>query len=314
MKADTQQCRVGSMIILEKLTGYCETGTVSWMEKETFFLYKCQFNYTRLGGFVFSHRLLLVVTTACFALSVLAQDISTGQWIDLTHAFNERSVYWPTAKTFKKTEVFHGHTSGGWFYSAYNFAAAEHGGTHIDAPIHFAEGANTTDKVPISQLIGQGVVIDVSRQAAANLDYLVSAADIKTFEASHGQIPAGAIVLLNTGRAKLYPDRKAYMGTAERGPKAVLKLHFPGLGVDAAEVLIARGISAVGIDTPSIDYGQSKNFATHVLLMKHNIPAFENVADMRALPPTGSTIFALPMKIEGGSGGPLRIVAHLPNK
>lgn len=257
-------------------------------------------------------RMTLAISTMCFALSASAQDISSGRWIDLTHSFNEQSVYWPTAETFKKTEVFHGHTDGGWFYSAYNFAAAEHGGTHIDAPNHFAKGARTTDQVPVDQLIGPGFVIDVSRQAAEDVDYLVSAADIKAFEAKHGQIPAGAIVLLNTGRAGLYPDRKSYMGTAERGPGAVSKLHFPGLAADGAALLVARGIGAVGIDTPSIDYGQSKDFATHVELMTNNIPAFENVGDMSALPATGSTIIALPMKIEGGSGGPLRIVVHLP--
>ena len=105
---------------------------------------------------------------------------------------------------------------------------------------------------------------------------------------------------------------EAYMGTAERGEAAVAKLHFPGLGKDGAELLVARGVGAVGIDTPSIDHGQSKNFETHVALMTNNIPAFENVADISALPPSGATIVALPMKIEGGSGGPLRIVAHLP--
>ena len=181
-----------------------------------------------------------------------------------------------------------------------------------DSPIHFAEGALTTDKVPLKQLIGPGVVIDVSRQAAADVDYLVTVGDIEAFEASHGKIPAGAIVLLNTGRAALYSDREAYMGTAERGAEAVAKLHFPGLAADGAALLVARGIAAVGLDTPSIDRGQSTEFAAHVELMTHNIPAFENVADMSALPATGSTIIALPMKIEGGSGGPLRIVAHMP--
>ncbi len=254
----------------------------------------------------------LALVAACLAFSAAAQDISSGRWVDLTHAFNERSVYWPTAKMFEKTEVFHGHTKGGWFYSAYNFSAAEHGGTHMDSPVHFAQGANTADKVPLEQLIGPGFVIDVSRQSAANVDYLVSAADIEAFEARHGQIPKGAIVLLNTGRAKLYSDRKSYMGTDERGAGAVPKLHFPGLGVDGAALLVERAIGAVGIDTPSIDYGQSKDFAAHVKLMTNNIPAFENVADMSALPAIGSTIVALPMKIEGGSGGPLRIVAHLP--
>jgi kynurenine formamidase len=259
-------------------------------------------------------RVIVTFWAFCIAYSASAQDISGGKWVDLTHPFNEQSVYWPTAETFAKTEVFHGHTEGGWFYSAYNFSAAEHGGTHMDSPIHFAEGANTTDKVPLKQLIGAGFVIDVSQQAAGDLDYLVTAADVEAFEAKHGKIPAGAIVLLNTGRAGLYGDREAYMGTAERGADAVAKLHFPGLGADGAALLVARGIAAVGLDTPSIDRGQSKNFAAHVQLMTNNIPAFENVADMSALPPNGSTIIALPMKIEGGSGGPLRIVAHVPGR
>ncbi len=261
---------------------------------------------------MFSIRAVLTVSAICFGFSATAQDISKGNWVDLTHAFNEKSIYWPTAETFKKTEVFHGHTAGGWFYSAFNFSAAEHGGTHVDAPIHFAEGANTTDKIPVGRLIGPGFVIDVSSKVAKDVDYLVTAADIEAFEVKHGTIPPGAIVLLNTGRAVLYPDPVSYMGTAERGPDAVAKLHFPGLGKDGAALLVARKIGAVGIDTPSIDRGQSKDFAAHVELMTHNIPAFENVADMSGLPATGSTIIALPMKIEGGSGGPLRIIAHLP--
>ena len=111
-------------------------------------------------------------------------------------------------------------TEKGYYYSAFQFCLAEHGGTHIDSPIHFAEGARTTDKVPLSSLIGPGYVIDVSEKAAANVDYQVSAADIEAFEAEHGTIPEGAIVLLNTGRAHLYPDREAYMGTAERGVRS----------------------------------------------------------------------------------------------
>lgn len=257
-------------------------------------------------------RTATALAATCFSLSASAQDLSSGRWVDLTHAFNENSIYWPTAETFKKTEVFYGHTDAGFFYAAYNFSAAEHGGTHLDSPIHFAQGAYTADQVPIEQLVGPGFVIDVSQQATENVDYLVSAADIEAFEATHGVIPSRAIVLLNTGRATLYPDREAYMGTAERGNDAVAKLHFPGLALDGAQLLVARGISAVGIDTPSIDFGQSQDFAAHVALMTNNIPAFENVADMNDLPATGSTIIALPMKIEGGSGGPLRIVAHLP--
>ncbi|PVA09209.1 cyclase [Pelagivirga sediminicola] len=255
---------------------------------------------------------VLTLFAALLASSASAQDLSKGTWIDLTHAFNSDSVYWPTANMFEQTEIFAGHTEGGYYYSSYDFASSEHGGTHLDAPVHFAEGGHSSDEIPIEQLIGPGFVIDVTRQSAEDVDYLVSAADIEAFEAEHGEIPQGAIVLLNTGRAGLYPDRETYMGTAARGQEAVADLHFPGLGVDGAELLVARGIGAVGLDTPSIDYGQSADFATHVALMTNNIAAFENVADMSALPATGSTIIAMPMKIEGGSGGPLRIIAHLP--
>ena len=257
-------------------------------------------------------RPLIIAMLALMASHAAAQDLTSGRWIDLTHPFNEKSVYWPTEEGFKKTQLYYGRTPGGWFYAAYSYAAAEHGGTHMDSPIHFAIGANTTDQVSIDQLIGPGYVIDVTAQSAENVDYLVTAADIEAFEAEHGQIPEGAIVLLNTGRAPLYPDRESYMGTAERGAEAVAKLHFPGLALDGAKLLVERKVGAVGLDTPSIDYGQSKDFASHVELMTHNIPAFENVGDMSELPPVGSTIVALPMKIDGGSGAPLRIVAHVP--
>ncbi|HET8726090.1 MAG TPA: cyclase family protein [Alphaproteobacteria bacterium] len=274
----------------------------------------CRFGCATQGGLpMFARAVPIAASTAALLLTLpaFAQDLSTGRWIDLTHPFNAESVYWPTAEMFEKEEVFEGVTEGGWYYSAYNFSAAEHGGTHIDAPIHFAEGADTVDEVPVEQMIGPGFVIDISDRVTENVDYQVSAADIEAFEREHDRIPEGAIVLINTGRASLYPDRATYMGTAERGAEAVAKLHFPGLGKDGAELLVERGIGAVGIDTPSIDYGQSKNFETHVTLMTNNIPAFENVANLSELPATGSTIVALPMKIEGGSGGPLRIVAHL---
>ena len=258
-------------------------------------------------------RIALALAVLAFAGSAGAQDLSKGRWIDLTHPFNKQTVYWPTSKMFTKTEVYRGTTPGGWFYSAYNFAAAEHGGTHMDSPIHFADRTNTTDRVPLSQLIGPAVVIDVSMQVRGNVDYLIHSDDIRAYEAKHGKIAAGAIVLLNTGRAPLYSDLKAYMGTDERGQAAVAKLHFPGLSERAAALLVDRKIGAVGIDTPSIDRGQSKTFKSHVRLMTNNIPAFENVADMSALPPKGATVIALPMKIQGGSGGPLRIVAFVPN-
>ena len=169
------------------------------------------------------------------------------------------------------------------------------------------------DEVPLEQLIAPGIVIDVQAPVAADRDYQVQIADFTNWEAKHGRIPDGAIVLLNTGLHRVWPDRIKYMGTDELGPDAVAKLHFPGLHPDAAQWLVDnRSIGAIGLDTPSIDYGQSTHFESHQILFKKQIPAFENVANLSALPPTGAHIVALPMKIAGGSGGPCRIVALLP--
>ena len=238
-----------------------------------------------------------------------------GNWVDLTHVFDENTIYWPTADGFHLEIVSKGHTDGGFYYEANNYKAAEHGGTHLDAPIHFAEGRQAADEVPIDRLIGPAVVLDVSAQCAKNSDYQVSTRDFQDWEKKHGKIEDGSIVLLRTGFYKHWPDRKKYMGTDERGPQAVAKLHFPGLHPDAAKWLVDnRKIKAIGLDTPSIDYGQSTKFGSHVFLFEQNIPAFENVANMGVLPTRGALVIALPMKIKAGSGGPLRIVALLPEK
>jgi kynurenine formamidase len=262
-------------------------------------------------------RRILPLTLFLIAFAGCAPDASSGfpagRWIDLSHSFDADTIYWPTAKTFGKHAEFKGITEKGYFYSSYWYEASEHGGTHIDAPIHFAEAHRTLDQIPIEQLIGPAVVVDVTQQAGADRDYQVKVADLTAWEGTHGRIPDGAIVLLNTGFARYWPDRVKYMGTAELGPEAVPKLHFPGLHPDAARWLVEnRRIGAVGLDTPSIDYGQSAQFESHQILFKADIPAFENVANLTALPATGAHIVALPMKIAGGSGGPLRIVAFLP--
>jgi kynurenine formamidase len=233
------------------------------------------------------------------------------QWIDLTHDLSEDAVFWPTAEPFKLTTDFAGVSEAGYYYSSYSFSGAEHGGTHIDAPVHFAEGKNHVDEIPLSQLIGDAVVIDVRPQAASNRDHRVSVADIKAWELKHGEIPKRSIVLIQTGFAEFWPDTARYLGTTLRGEAGVKELSFPGLGVEAARWLVAeRMIKSVGIDTASIDHGKSTDFATHVELMTRNVPAFENVASLDALPATGVYVVALPVKIRGGSGGPLRIIAR----
>lgn len=249
------------------------------------------------------------VETAATARTALTSG--AGSWIDLTWPFSSETIYWPTARGFEHDTVSFGITEKGYFYSAFDFAAAEHGGTHLDAPVHFAQGRPSTDEIPLDRLIGPAFVVDVSSTAGA--DYLVSVSDLEAFETAHGALPAGAILLLRTGWGARYGDRLAYLGTELTGEDGVAALHFPGLDPEAARWLVEnRNVAAVGIDTPSIDYGQSTTFDTHVILYSAEIPGFENVAHLEQLPATGSYVVALPMKIEGGSGAPLRIVAWVP--
>jgi kynurenine formamidase len=233
--------------------------------------------------------------------------------IDLSWSYDADTVFWPTEEGFVLERGPAGLTEAGYYYSANRFRSAEHGGTHIDAPVHFHAGGWTVDEIPLERVVGPAVLVDVSAQAGRNPDYQVSVGDLVAWEAQHGRIPEGAIVLLRTGFGARWPDRARYLGTEERGPEAVLLLHFPGLHPDAARWLGAqRDVAAVGLDTPSIDFGQSKLFESHRALFARNIPAFENLANLDLLPARGFSVIALPMKIGGGSGGPLRAIAIVP--
>jgi len=256
--------------------------------------------------------LLTVLLSSCLVFAQRGTDLSKQTIVDLTYPFDSSTVYWPTAERFQLEKDFDGETEQGFYYSAYRYAAAEHGGTHIDAPVHFSRGKNSVEQIPLKQLIAPGVVVDVTTKTQGSVDYQITTADLLAWERRNGRIPRGAILLLRTGFGQYYPDPKRYLGTANRGPEAVKELHFPGLHPDAARWLTRnRSIKAVGLDTPSIDYGQSKLFESHQILFEQNIPALENVANLDKLPLKGFLIVALPMKIKGGSGAPLRIIALL---
>lgn len=254
-------------------------------------------------------KILLLLAIAAAAIGFASRkDFPKGEWIDLSYDFSSETIYWTTDDGFRKETVAEGKTPQGYYYSSYKISTPEHGGTHLDAPIHFAENGRTADEVPLSSLIGTAVKVDISEKAAANRDYAMTVDDIAAWEKKNGRIPDGAIVLIQTGYGKYWPDRSKYMGL-----EGEVK-HFPSLGPDAARWLVVnRKIKAAGIDTASIDVGVSTTFETHVALMTENVPAFENVANMDKLPVKGFQIIALPMKIKGGSGGPLRIVAFLPS-
>lgn len=256
--------------------------------------------------------LCLLICAGC-AAGTRADRWDQARLIDLTHPFEANTIVWPTEHDFQLVVQQAGETPGGYYYASNRLEMAEHGGTHIDAPIHFARSGQTLDQVPLDRLVGAGVRIDVSAQCVRDRDYRITIQDFRQWEARHGRIPDGMIVLLDTGFARFWPSRKDYLGTDLRGPDGVRALHFPGLHPDAAVWLVEeRRIKAVGIDTASIDYGQSTGFETHVALLSHNVPVFENLAGLRALPDRAFEVIALPMKIAGGTGGPLRVIAVLP--
>jgi kynurenine formamidase len=231
--------------------------------------------------------------------------------VDLTHSFDEKTIYWPTARGFALERVAHGINERGFWYAANNFCAAEHGGTHMDAPIHFAAERATADQVPVSRLIGPACVIDIASQCAADPDYRLTVADILAWEKADGRLPVGAVVLVHTGWGTRWGDPQRVFGSDT--PSDTRTLHFPGFSVEAARFLTEeREIDAVGLDTPSLDHGPSADFGAHQVFARADVPGFENVANLDRLPATGATFIGLPMKIAGGSGGPARIVALLP--
>lgn len=256
-----------------------------------------------------------LVASACAAPPAPAPPFPQGELVDLSHAYDERTLYWPTSERFRLEKVSEGVTPAGFYYAANNFFTAEHGGTHIDAPIHFAAGRPTVDQIPLTRLFGPAVLVDVVERSDQNADYQVTTDDLRRWESQHGPIPPDAIVLIRTGFSRRWSDAARYLGTSERGGEAVAKLHFPGLHPGAARWLVAnRPIKAIGIDTASIDHGQSTLFESHRVLFAEEIPAFENLAALDRLPPAGAFVVALPMKIAKGSGAPLRAVGILPGR
>jgi kynurenine formamidase len=256
-------------------------------------------------------RTLIALSFSILVCVTSAYALDEKKLVDLTYPFSAETHHWPTAKPFHLDKISEGRTPGGYWYSSYNYGGSEHVGTHLDAPFHFAEGKWTTEQIPLGRTIGAGVVISVRRHAEKDADYLLKIADLRSWEKLHGRIPARAIVLIHTGWGKYWGDRKRYFGTDE--PGNVMDLHFPGVSKETAEFLAKqRNVNAVGIDTPSIDHGPSRDFIAHQILGAANVPIFENVAALETLPAKGATIFALPMKIQGGSGAPLRIFAVLP--
>lgn len=241
-----------------------------------------------------------------------ALQAGDAKLVDLSHTFGPDTLYWPTSPSrFEHKELAFGPTPRGYFYSSYSLCTPEHGGTHLDAPIHFDKDGLTVDRVPLENLMLPAVVLDVRKQALQDRTYRLTVADIQAFEAIHGKIAKGSALLLMTGWDQFWPDAKSYLGADTPGDAS--NLSFPSFGEEAATFLVnERAVKLIGIDTASIDYGPSKNFPVHQVIGAANIPALENLTGLAALPSTGATIIALPMKIKEGSGGPARVIALVP--
>ncbi|HZM01320.1 MAG TPA: cyclase family protein, partial [Planctomycetota bacterium] len=244
-------------------------------------------------------RLAALLALGLLPACATATLVPSGEWIDLSWEYSDETVYWPTSGAFEHEVLASGVTESGYWYEADRFSTAAHGGTHVDAPVHFGQGRRTVDEIPIEQLTGRAVVIDVSDRALADRDYQITVQDLTDWEIEFGRIPLGAIVLLRTGYGQYWPDALRYLGTDQKGQAGVEALHFPGLHPNAAQWLANREVGAVGIDTASIDYGQSRFYDSHRVLAAHEIPVLENVARLERLPPDGAWLVALPMKIKG---------------
>jgi kynurenine formamidase len=253
------------------------------------------------------NRITTTLIVAVFSLPASALDISEFHLVDLSHSYGDDTLYWPTAPSrFEKTVISFGETESGGFYSAFSICTPEHGGTHLDAPMHFARDGLPTERIPLENLIAPAVVIDVSKKATADRNYLLGVDDVLSFEEQNGRIEPGTIILLRTGWSKYWPDSEAYMGE-------VSKLEFPSYGEDAARLLVEnRKVAMLGVDTASTDFGTSEEFVVHRIAAENNVSNLENLTNLDKLPQTGALIIALPMKIEGGSGGPVRVVALVP--
>jgi kynurenine formamidase len=235
------------------------------------------------------------------------QGVPTGKThvIDLSYAINDKLVPWPGDEKYFEAAVNATVEKNGYFTRS--FWMLEHYGTHLDAPVHFLPGKATVDQIPAKALFGPAVVLDVQADAVENADFRLPAARVTDWERVHGTVPRGAIVLLRTGWASRWPDVKKYRNQDAHG-----KMHFPGFSTEAAQILVERGVSGLGCDTLSADYGAAEDFAVHHVALGAGLYHLENLSDLSALPEAGAFLVVAPIKLEGGSGGPVRVFALLP--
>lgn len=241
--------------------------------------------------------------------AVTLEQLFTGEVtvLDLTHTLSSTNPVWREgAESPFEYEVLAAHESGLPVMGA--FRTAEHYGTHIDAPIHGGDHLPTVDEIDLANLFAPVVVIDISAQGAQDADYALSTEDIQNWESENGRVPDGAFVLLYTGWSEKWNDSVAYPNRDAEG-----RLHFPGFSSEAARFLVEeRNIKGVGIDNMSIDPAAGDGFPAHGAVNGSGRIHLENVANVHLMPATGAYLIIAPIKIERGSGGPVRIFGIVP--
>jgi kynurenine formamidase len=227
--------------------------------------------------------------------------------VDLTYAVSADAPFWPGPdRSPFRHDTLAAHPDGSPSMAAYS--VPEHFGTHFDAPVHGGQGLPSVDRVAVSQLFGPAVVLDVAAQAADDADYAATVADAQQWETMYGRIPQGAIVLVRAGWGTRWGEGASYYNADPEG-----RLHFPGFSPQLAAFLVEeRGVAGIGIDTGSVDPGAADGFPAHGTVNGSGGFHLENVANLEAVPEAGAYLIVAPIKIEGGSGGQVRIFAVLP--
>ena len=241
------------------------------------------------------------------SLNVQAEEldikISATKIVDLTQPMYEGMPYWPGGVPFTMERLVD-YDQG---YQLHKFAMGENTGTHVDAPSHFIKGNQPIDGIPLNKLVVPIAMINVQEQSGADPDYQLTVGDIEAWEAEHGQIESNSLVVLNTGWFKKFGEPEQYVNMDGEHV-----MHFPGYSPEAAALLVERDVAGIGIDTLSLDFGKSKDFATHVIMLKENKYQIENMGNLDALPVKGAIAVIGVLPVRGGSQAQARIFALLP--
>jgi kynurenine formamidase len=222
--------------------------------------------------------------------------------VDLTHPLHSSMPYWPGEGygPFEYTQINFLERDG---KAAGTFGMPEHMGTHIDAPTHFVASSMSVDRLELETLIRPAVVLDISDRAAAAPSTLLQPSDVVQWESRHGQVPPGAVALMNSGWARRWTNPDRYRNDADG------VMRFPAISVESATLLLQRGVVGLGVDTLSADSGEAPNSPAHRLMHAAGAYILENLANLDQVPEAGAFVLIAPLPIVGGTGAPARVIA-----